>query len=778
METTLRQNHPALVGGFALTVAFAPTTWAQTTVPATSQTSQTSQAAPVAATVDNASAEAPIRIVVTANKREQRLQDVPVSISVVDGAQLQRQNINEVPDLIRSAPALNSAGPFGALSIRGIGSISFARSAEGSVGVVVDNVALAGTSVNAPQLFDVSRVEVLQGPQGTLFGSNSSAGIINIVTNAPDLKKFEAIGHADFGTHGNSVQRTTLNVPLSDNLALRASGSFGDAPKVLKNLHDNSWSQNKDRSGRVRLLWQPDADLSVNLIGDYSENRKDGGAPWAIYHSTAGSAMTKALEACGVKVGAENSEGCVDGGNANTVRGFGYSGQVDFKFNRYVLSSITAYRQVNIGVPAYDVDSTPGYLFNQTGPSNTHFVSQEIRLSSPKSTSLSYVAGLYYFNSKFDGSTMQVGPLLTNLGFPFPVGQVSSSNAASTSYAAFLDGTTYLTPELGLNLGVRYGSVNVDAHTRGRLAPGAVAQTASIASVDGTASDKYVSYRIGTQYDISNTQMAYISYTRGYKGPAVNDQGGGGDAPLLVRPEIPKAAEFGLKNTLFGGRLSANVAVYYTKVDDFQAQFYSPAISAFVFSNAPTLTSKGVEFNLQGKPSASLTLNAGAAYNDATYGAGYVVSCAQLQTAAQGCLPLISGGKVVGSGTDAGGNSLIGAPKWKGTFSGEYVMAVSSQYQAFMQADLVYTSRINFNAAYDPINSNAGATIIGGRVGLRTSDGKFGASLYVRNLFDTYRAAARFAAPTAVQQREPAAYAQITGAESRRLIGISVDARF
>jgi iron complex outermembrane receptor protein len=773
METKLRQNYPALMGSFALTFALAPVSWAQTTAP------ETKQATPIAKTPNSDTEDAPIRIVVTANKREQRLQDVPISVSVIDGAQLQRQNISEVPDLIRSAPALNSAGPFGALSIRGIGSISFARSAEGSVGVVVDNVALAGTSVNPPQLFDVSRVEVLEGPQGTLFGSNSSAGIINIVTNAPDPKKFEAIGHMDIGSLGNDVGRATLNIPLADNAALRASSSFSQAPKQLKNLYDNTWSQNQDGSARARLLWQIDPNVTINLIGDYTQVRHDGGAPWAVYYSTPSSAMSKSLAACGVKVGPENDDGCVDGGNKSTVRSSGYSGQVDFKLGRYGLTSITAYREVNTSVPAYDVDSTPVYLLNQTGPSNTHFVSQEIRLSSPKSSSGTYVAGLYYFNSKFDGSVMQVGPLLTNLGFPYPVGQTSTSKSTSTSYAAFADGTIYVTPELGLNMGVRYGSVDVHAQTSGSVAPGAVAPIASIASVDGTATDHYVSYRIGAQYDITNDQMAYASYTRGYKGPAINDQGGGGSAPLLVRPEIPHAAEIGLKNTFLSGRLAANVALYYTKVDDFQAQFYDPSISAFVFSNAPSLTSKGVEFTMLGKPSTNMTLNFGAAFNAAKYGAGYVVSCAQSQTLAQGCLPLTNAaGAVVGYGTDAGGNPLIGSPRWKATFSGEYVAPASGQYQAFFQADMVYTSRINFNAAYDPINSNAPATIFGGRVGFRTVDGKYGVSLFVRNLFDTYRAAARFASPTSAQQLEPAAYSQISSPESRRVVGFSLDARF
>src|SRR5882757_6704668 len=164
-------------------------------------------------------------IIVTATKREERLQDVPIAVTVVGGTQLTQQNINEVVDLTRSVPSLNAAGPFGALSIRGVGSVSFSRSAEGSVGVVVDGVSLANTSLNPPELFDVARVEVLEGPQGMLFGRNSSAGLINVVTNAPDSCRVQGAGHADVATQNNSFGRAIGNIPSADNAALRITGA-------------------------------------------------------------------------------------------------------------------------------------------------------------------------------------------------------------------------------------------------------------------------------------------------------------------------------------------------------------------------------------------------------------------------------------------------------------------------------------------------------------------------------------------------------------------------
>jgi iron complex outermembrane receptor protein len=146
-----------------------------------------------------------------------------------------------------------------------------------------------------------------------------------------------------------------------------------------------------------------------------------------------------------------------------------------------------------------------------------------------------------------------------------------------------------------------------------------------------------------------------------------------------------------------------------------------------------------------------------------------------LQTAANGCVA------VPGSTTladNAGGNRLAGSPKWKATGSGEYEASFGGGLAAFAQLDVVYTSRLNFNAAYDPLDTNAPAAIFGGRLGLRADDGRYGISVFVRNIFDTFRPAVRFATPTAAQQRDTQSYSQIVGTDSRRVIGVSLDAKF
>jgi iron complex outermembrane receptor protein len=746
----------ALTAGTALG-AFVQPAVAQTAVSATAAQATPDQPASVG------------EIIVTANKRAERLQHVPIAISVITGTQLTQQNVNQVADLTRTTPTLNTAGPFGALSIRGIGSVSFSRTSEGSVGVVVDNVALAGTSTNPPQLFDIARVEVLEGPQGTLFGRNSSAGVLNIVTNAPDPGKFEVIAHADIGTRANYVGRAVVNIPVSDNSALRVSGSYSQAPHNLYDRFRNDWSDNDGKSARARFLWTPIPDLKFNLIADYTDIDQRGGAPWAVYYSTPGSPLSQRLAACGVVVKQNNDQGCVDGGNRSSTQSYGVSGQVDAQLGSLTLTSISAYRAVASRVPAYDVDSVPVDLFNQTGPFDTRNYSQEFRLTSPSQGLVTYVLGLYYFDSAFDGSVTQFGPLLTDSGFPFPVGQTLTTHASTTSKAAFGQATVNLTHALRIILGARYGNEDVHARTVGTLPSGSVAPIQSIAGVDGQVSDNYFSYKAGLQYDFSHAIMGYASYTRGYKGPSINDQGGGPNIPIIVRPEIPHAGEIGLKTTFLNGRLAANIAAYYTRVDDFQAQFFDPALNAFIFGNAPSLKSKGVSIDLLGRPLQGLTLNLGGTFNDAKYGKGYSVACAQLQTAAQGC---------TGGIADASGNRLVGSPRWKVTASAQYETNLGSRAKGFIQADMVYTSRINWDAAYDPIDTNAPAAIFGGRIGVKSQNDRFGISVFARNLFDVYRPIVRFQTSTAAQELDPQSYSQITGPESHRTIGVSLDAKF
>lgn len=715
-------------------------------------------------------------IVVTANRREEKLQEVPVTVTLVKGEQLTRQNVNTVEDLSRTAPALNTAGPsgFGAISIRGIGGLSFSRSSEGSVGVVVDGVSLANMSTNPPLLFDVARVEVLEGPQGTLFGRNSSAGVLNIITNAPNPDKFELIAHADVGSRDNYIGRAAVNLPMGSTAALRVTGSYSLAPKIQKNLIDGTYMHREAIAGRARFLWNASDAVTVNLSADYNDSDVDGGVPWGVYASSPTSLLTARLAACGVKVGPENEEGCNDPHGQTSSASYGFSGQVDADLGAATLTSITSYRASD-GDSTGDVDSTSANRLTQSTADTIRNFSQELRISSPTDQTVEYVGGLYYFHSSLTSRVTQLGALLADLPLigacpaflpspvycSFPVGSTRPVTARIESYAAFGQVTIHATDQLRLILGARLGHEAVSAISSASSAsPGAVFEFAPASALSLATSDDYFSYRIGAQYDVSKDFMVFATFTRGYKGPAVNDGASSAATPLIVRPEIPKSGEVGFKATLAGGRAAFNATAFYTEVTDFQSQFWDPSIPAFIFGNAPKLTSKGFSANFFGQPLPGLSTNIGVSYNDAKYGAGYLVA------------------DYLNVTKSAEGRQLVGSAKWKITASAEYTASLGGGMDGFIQADMVYKSRTFSNAMNDAILSTPGAAIFGGRIGIRANEGQFGISVFARNIFDTFRPTAKFATPAAAQQLDPLSFSQFSGPEAHRLIGVSLDAKF
>ena len=261
-------------------------------------------------------------IIVTAQKLEENMKEVPIEQTVDVAAQLQDQNVTTIADLSRTAPALEMiqsfGGPGGGGQIRGIGTQSFTRSAEGAVGIVVDGVSQGNLNIN--NIFDTSQVEVLRGPQGTLFGLTSSAGVINMVTNAPDPSKFESIWHAEYankGTagseYGQELIHGVVNIPLPGDSALRVAGSIDDNKGVQHNSFTGEDDTVHNYGVRARYLWRPSDDFTVNVIADYQkivQHGAQGGAIAAFTYVTADPTLAAQLAACGITAGFGNQDRC------------------------------------------------------------------------------------------------------------------------------------------------------------------------------------------------------------------------------------------------------------------------------------------------------------------------------------------------------------------------------------------------------------------------------------------------------------------------------------
>lgn len=694
-------------------------------------------------------------IIVTAQKREERILDVPVSVNAVASEQLDRQRVYSLGDLSRAVPSVSSNG-----AIRGISTGGAARSSAGAVAIILDGVDLGPPVVGNAQisnLFDVERIEVLSGPQGTLFGTTASAGVINVVTKAPNPSKFEVSGRLEVAEFGFHREQLTLNLPLASNLALRVSGHNDENRGIVRNVISGNRPKSYDRGVRGRLLWEPSDDLTVNLIADY--NRGGGNGERDVVYAIAPTpALQARLAACGITASLNNRENCPRGVSPVTARNekYGFSGQVDLGLGDHTLTSITAYRRHRIGDmdyngPGGDSDFlSENILDTNLTAEDLQTFSQEIRLTSPSNQQLEYVLGLYYFEKNQKDSVIQAGllglppALLPLLGIPplTAIGRVTLLDIDQRAYAAFGQATFHVTDRLSLIAGARYTndkltdvSTSLTPLTNPTLASYGYAFNPAffLAPVDEGIKINNFSWKLGAQYDLAPDVMAYFTATRGYKGPSVNDQASPPIAIPIVRPEIPMAYELGIKGAFFDNRVFATLALFHNKVKDFQAFIYVPPSAtspqgSFAQGNAPYIKTRGVDFNITARPTDELTLVGGVLYNKATYAPSFLVACNQRQTPGVG--------DCSAAGLTSPVSQLAGVPKWRLLLNGEYATEVADGVTVFFQADATYESSRFAGTTPDPLLDIPGETIVNARVGFRATDRRWAASIFVKNLTD------------------------------------------
>ena len=761
-------------------IALATTALAAFANPVAAQ--QTTPAAPVAApqdsaAVDTAADAASGDIVVTAQRRAERVVDVPISITVASQAQLERQQVNTVNDLARIAPSLEiqqapGQNTGGGGSLRGIGTQTFSAGAVASVGIVVDQVSQGNANIS--DLFDVGRIEVLKGPQGTLFGLTTSAGVINITTNAPDPSGFSARLRTELSNEGtlgskfgNQIVQGLVNLPLGADAAVRVSG-FGNLRQgPNRNATTGDFNDSDRYGGRARLLWRPSDVLTFNLIGDYSRSRAENGGDFFTFVRTGGpgpifggaafdaTGITARLASCGVTVGEGNRDYCTSQSYVGRSKIYGGSFQMDYEAAPFTLTSVTAYRrseETGFGAATNVFRADPLELQVANGAVNrrTSLFTQEFRASSPANQVLEYTVGAFFSRQVQDRTpeTLSV-TLLPAPGVQIPIVRQpgATDRIRDESLAVFGQGTAHLTDSLRLILGGRVTSARLSLD-RVNLA------TPATPNYVQRLSTEVISYRVGGQYDLGRNAILYATASRGFKGgqiatPALPL------VPYVVRPEIPTAYEAGIKATLLQGWV-LDLNAFYQKIKDFQAQqctTNATSTLSCVQTNIDGVKSRGAEINLFGRVADGLSVNTGFIWAKATYPKNFLGT----------------------DNTNIGNTQLAYAPEYKFTFSGEYERLVTSGFKAFLAADTVWKSRVRYEA-----NSRTETTfrphwIAGGRVGVRTEDDRYQLALFARNLFNVHE-------PQIMQSDFPYGGATnvgaIYGAQSYRQIGLSLDAKF
>ncbi len=712
-------------------------------------------------------------IVVTAQKREENLQEVPLAISVVGAEQLANSGALTLESAQYMVPSLNfrKSGTTlnQALFLRGVGTINFSIAAEPSVAAVLDGVVLSRAGEGFTDLFDVERIEVLRGPQGTLFGKNASAGVVSIVTKRP-TSQFEGIVEATVAEGGEYRGRATVNLPMGDGLRSRFTGFYGTYKGNISNLTTGNKVNGYKHYG-VRGAIEADLGdaITLTLRGDWRKADDDCCAE--IIGTTPTNAAAAAL--AGTNIRGDLTRAIAQNlVTATKEESWGVSLQADVELGSHVLTSITSYRGWdNTEIRDGDWLDRPYVGITQlhdSGPQASKTFTQELRIASPTGQFLEYVLGGYFSKADSDrtfsrsdivctASTLAaVAPGLTPCStapgistFTAPFGSADFGSVFK-NLSVFGQATMNLSDSLRLIGGLRYtkDKLSVDHIRRTTLAgPGiqpnfdaGVYNNGLIATLPATGfiagpsngvpfrtrtSNSNLSGKAAVQFDLSDNVMAYGSFTRGYKGPAYNiffnltTVGTG-----VIDPETVNAYEAGLKNTILGGDLIVNLAVYSAKYRNYQAN--NPDVVANVavtrLTNAGSVSTKGFELDFLARPSNNFTVSGGLAYTKA-----------QVDN-----FRLPPGGNA--SQLIASGTPLANAPEWKMTLGANYTIEtggfadVELGANMAMQSDQIY--ELSPSAAVRLGSTVDGYAIFDLSAALVGRDDAWRVAFNVRNLFD------------------------------------------
>jgi iron complex outermembrane receptor protein len=694
----------------------------------------------VAQAQDTGSEAALQEIVVTAQKRAENIQDTPIAMSAVTGESLENLNVANIGTLATFSPSLvySEAGGEAQLYIRGIGSNIFSVGVDQSVATHIDGVYVGRANMGLTQFLDVERVEILRGPQGTLYGRNATGGAINLISRQP-TDEVEGYGTILFGSFDRREIRAALSGPLAEGWSARVA---------VRGVKDNGYTEDLDPRGANRiddtdlkavrgtLKWANDA-VTATLSGDYSE-------------SSTGNTSIYPID----NVGLAESLGAVPTGDIHKTRNNtpsfhdwqtgGLTLNVDWKINdNLTLTSLTGYRE-------WDSD----FLFNTDGTEIEVTRSSFIYGSSQKSTELrlagdqswgNWLVGAFWFDEdKFGG----LG--LVRAGFTPPTVQPPRSfiflaDGSGTASAVFGQATWNLTDQWSITGGLRYNeeekddllqnsTLLPDTELLGLFSPRPF--PAATAGTTRNASRKWTAWtpKVGIDWRPSDDQLYYLSYSEGFK------SGGFNDLSVInppFDPEYVKSYEIGAKTEWLDNTLRLNASAFYYDYTDLQVSVFASLgnITTTFTTNAAEATVQGVELELQARPVANLDLAASIAYLDATYD-NFVTpygTCTAANAAADArCVGRAGLPRLI----DASGNRLNNAPELKGTMSAGYRIDLASGGRVSLFAQVSHQGRVFFLPANTTVMSQEAFTLVDARVSYTTENGAFEVAGFGRNLTD------------------------------------------
>jgi iron complex outermembrane receptor protein len=707
-------------------------------------------------------------IVVTAQRRDEKLKDVPISVQSVGADVLHQNAALDTKALTQLFPTLNysessSAGSSG-FALRGVQDYAAAGSIQPSTALVIDGVPIMRQAEFIREMADIDRIEVLNGPQGTLFGKNSTAGVINILTKRP-TDTLE--GNIDVGatTDKEYSTRAMINIPFNDTVQLRTNGFFRNQNPLIPNIYPDRKSVGSAESfgGQSRLNISFGDDRSLLLSGSYS--RLD--STWDELLPIVAGMYPNYAQTIGLPLGRVTPRVNSDSPGNDILRTYNGTAELNWRLtDTWNLVSVSAYRHVyedfngNFdGLPVgwnQGVGFSPNPYNYPVGFSNVRlparpdveaYWSEELRLNYASGPINAIMGGFYQSarndfvqNANFYLNGSLVGEPADTTWLPYAY---THTLVHDKTGSIFGDITYALTGQVKVFGGLRltretldtdYDRTNYFIEFGDGLNPitGAITAPPSGGLVFSEGkSYNNVSGRAGIQWEPNDRTNYYTSYSHGYKGPGTQQSSTlDSEAHAFVNPEIADSFEIGSKVRLFDSRLAIDLAVFYESIKHIQETAIPPGGGINIeLVNAGTLLTRGVESTIQLAATQHLKFNGGVVYDKADYH-NFRYSCNSAQTPGVG--------SCAADGTqDISGQPAIGSPRWKGTMDISYSGPLPSQLANYVaRIGYVWVSSIQYGLGDDPLTREPSHGLLDASIGFTSNDRHWDLQLYGRNLTD------------------------------------------
>ena len=663
-------------------------------------------------------------VIITATQREENLQDVPVSAATLseDATAAIFASGEDVLALATRVPALYAESSNGRVAprfyIRGLGNTDFDLAASQPVSIIMDDVVMENVVLKSFPIFDVERVEVYRGPQGTLFGRNTTAGIVRFTSVKPS-EEFEARAQGSYGELGSTTFDAAIGGAIGPGMSARASVLYQHRDDWIDNTRTpggEDMGGYDEMAGRLQLAYNPDDKLNV-LVNLHARDL-DGTA--AIFRANVITRGTNGLNGNYTRDRVAYNQG---GGNNQAYTGWGASANVSYDFGDFELTSITAHEtaegfsrgDIDGGTAQGGVNAGPGFIpfdsDTQDSIDDLAQTTQEFRLASDIGGPLSWQVGAYWFDSEFTVTT--VGPF----GFPPP----ATLTHANTSWAVFGQATYDVSDVLSITGGVRYTEDDKDL-------------TVAAAPINNVSiSDDHVSWDVSAMYDITPDVSVYGRVANGFRGPSIQGRDIAFFAPpSIAASETVQSYEAGFKSTLLDGTLRLNAAAYTYEVNDIQLTAVGGGGNLVQLVNADKGQAVGFEVDAEWAPIDNLVFTGGVSFvdseiDDQNLAVGICAQCT------------VTDPTVVISGSTRAlvdGNPFPNAPETIANLTARYAMPVDSDSEMFIFTDWAYQGATNL-FLYESVEFQTDDQFEGGlKFGWAKLDGSMELAVFARNITD------------------------------------------